>query len=293
MIAAAGWRGRWRRLWFGLLTLLGGRPHGFFIPYRYAASLVPAGARASYAPAEQRLAAAEPAFRQVLGWIEEAKEALDALGGPPPAPRFEQTWFPRLDAAAAYVLLQRLAPKRVVEIGSGHSTRFLVRARDDAGLNCWISAIDPAPRADLGRLDLDLHRKVLGEVLASAEAPSRRPAPFDQLEAGDFLMIDSSHILVPGSDVDDLLGRVLPALPAGVLVQFHDIFLPDDYPADWAWRGYNEQQGVLALLSSGGWEPVFSSHYAASRMSAELGAAASLPLLPGARESALWLRKGP
>ena len=128
------WRGRWRRLWFGLLTLLGARPHGFFIPYRYAGSLAPAGTRKAYAPAERIFAEAQPAFRQVLGWIEESQAALQALGGAPPAPRFEQSWFPRLDGAAAYVLLRHLAPKRVVEVGSGHSTRFLVRARRDVKL---------------------------------------------------------------------------------------------------------------------------------------------------------------
>ena len=246
----------------------------------------------AYAPAARGFAEAEPAFREVLGWIEESQAALQALGGQPPAPRFEQTWFPRLDGAAAYVLLRKLAPKRVVEIGSGHSTRFLVRARDDAGLACRITAIDPAPRADLSLLDVDLRRQVLGAALAGADDPSALPQPFSELEAGDFLMIDSSHILMPGSDVDDLLGRVLPALPVGVVVQFHDIFLPDDYPVDWAWRGYNEQQGVLALLA-GGWQLVFSSHYVASRMRQELGAIASLPLPHGAHESALWLRKKP
>ena len=64
-------------------------------------------------------------------------------------------------------------------------------------------------------------------------------------------MIDSSHTLVPGSDVDLLLNRVLPALSAGAVVHVHDIFLPDNYPDDWAWRGYNEQLGVAPLLFGG------------------------------------------
>ena len=72
---------------------------------------------------------------------------------------------------------------------------------------------------------------------------------FDGLKAGDVLFIDSSHILMPGSDVDILLNRVLPRLPAGVLVHIHDIFLPFDYPAIWGWRNYNEQQGVVPLLA--------------------------------------------
>ena len=57
---------------------------------------------------------------------------------------------------------------------------------------------------------------------------------------------------MPGTDVDFLLNRILPALPAGVLVHVHDVFLPDDYPADWEWRGYNEQLGVAALIQGRG-----------------------------------------
>ena len=79
-------------------------------------------------------------------------------------------------------------------------------------------------------------------------------APLDAVRragAGDVLFIDSSHILMPGSDVDLLLNRVLPRLPAGVLIHIHDIFLPFDYPPVWGWRAYNEQQGVLPLLATG------------------------------------------
>ncbi len=105
-------------------------------------------------------------------------------------------------------------------------------------------------------------------------------------------MIDSSHVLMPGSDVDFLFGHVLPALPDGVFVHVHDIFLPDDYPGDWEWRGYNEQLAVLPLLLNG-WTPIFASHYAATRMAdaVEGSVAGRLPLGAGAREAGLWLCK--
>src|SRR3989337_782513 len=64
--------------------------------------------------------------------------------------------------------------------------------------------------------------------------PVQRVAAFPPLGEGDILFIDSSHQLKPGSDVEFLLKAVLPMLPAGVRVHFHDIFLPDDYPASWA-----------------------------------------------------------
>ncbi len=278
-------RARRRRTWFGLLTVLNLAKRGFFIPYRYAGRLPGPGTRAPYPAAEARLKYAESRFRALLADINGYRAALHAIGGdPPPAPRWTQDWFPRLDAAAAYTLVRRERPRRIVEIGSGHSTRFLARAVADEGLACRITAIDPAPRADLSRLDLELIR---------AAVPGAGDAAFQALEAGDFLMIDSSHILMPGSDADYLFGRILPALPPGVLVQVHDVFLPDDYPAEWDWRGYNEQLAVLQLILGSGWELIFASHYAATRMASEVdeSGAGGLPLGPGAHEASLWLRK--
>jgi hypothetical protein len=117
-------------------------------------------------------------------------------------------------------------------------------------------------------------------------------APFARLAAGDILFIDSSHILMPGTDVDFLLNEVLPTLPAGVLLHLHDIFLPDDYPASWGWRGYNEQAAIAALLD-GRWEPLFASRYVVTRLSSLIrdGVIPQLPLLPGAFETSLWLTR--
>ncbi|MFQ6016984.1 MAG: class I SAM-dependent methyltransferase [Kiloniellaceae bacterium] len=287
-----------RRLWFGLLTVLGLARRGYFIPYRYAGMLPRAGTRPPYSAIEALFATRESRFHEVLSWIDALADDLTRIEAPPPEgasagaalpegrtppPRWGQSWFPRLDAALAYALLRRFEPRRVIEVGSGHSTRFLVRAGYDGGLATRITAIDPAPRADPGSQAVDLRRVTVQEAGTGA---------FAELAAGDFLLIDSSHILMPGSDVDFLLGRVLPTLPAGVLVQLHDIFLPDDYPAAWAWRGYNEQLGVLSLLLGGGWEVLFASHYAVTRMARALEASVigRLPLPAGAIESSLWIK---
>lgn len=278
-------RARRRRLWFGLATVLNLAKRGFFIPYRYADRLPGPGARPAYPAAEARLQSAEAKFREVLEGLNRYQTALDSIGrDPPPAPRWAQDWFPRLDAAVAYALVREERPGRIVEVGSGHSTRFLARAAADGGLDCRITAIDPAPRADLAQLEVEQIRSAV---------PETGDRPFQALAPGDFLSIDSSHILMPGSDADFLYGRVLPALPPGVLVQIHDVFLPDDYPADWDWRGYNEQLAVLQMILGTEWEPVFASHYVATRMAAAVteSAVGRLPLGAGAFESSLWLRK--
>ena len=116
---------------------------------------------------------------------------------------------------------------------------------------------------------------------------------FDGLMRDDILFIDSSHILMPGSDVDILLNRVLPRLPSGALVHIHDIFLPFDYPAIWGWRAYNEQQGVVPLLTGGAFKPLFSSVWAERRMADRLRASviSRLPRPPDALPASLWLEK--
>ncbi|MBM3557783.1 MAG: class I SAM-dependent methyltransferase [Alphaproteobacteria bacterium] len=271
-----------RRLGLGLATLLGLSRQGFFIPYRYAGGIAPP---AAYPAVLARLRESEAEFASWLDRIEALREDLSRLGAePPPAPRWTQDWFPRLDAAIAYALIRTLQPKRIVEIGSGHSTRFLARAIRDGVLATHLTAIDPAPRATIDGSGIEIIRKTLQEAGEGSCAG---------LVSGDVLFIDSSHILMPGTDVDIALNRLLPALAAGVLVHFHDIFLPDAYPAEWAWRGYNEQNAVAPLLMSGDWDIVFASRYVATRMAARVGQGvlARLPLVPGAYETSLWLRK--
>lgn len=200
----------------------------------------------------------------------------------PPAPRFAQDWFPGLDAAIAYALVRTRRPRHIVEIGSGHSTRFLSRAIADGRLATRLVAIDPAPRATLDGLDVEWLRTPLQRVDRS---------PFASLAAGDILFVDSSHILVPGSDVDVILNEIWPILPARVLIHVHDIFLPDSYPEAWEWRGYNEQNAVAPLLAAH--QLLWSSRWAATRMANAVEAAglAALPRPTTALETSLWLEK--
>jgi Methyltransferase domain len=218
----------------------------------------------------------------LLQWIESYAAELEAIGAEPaPAPRWNQDWFPRLDAAAAYAMVRTLKPKRIVEVGSGHSTRFLARAVADGGLGTQITAIDPQPRASIEKLPV--------EWLCM---PVQRVAAFPALGEGDVLFIDSSHQLKPGSDVDFLLNAVLPLLPSGVRVHFHDIFLPDDYPEHWAWRRYNEQPAVASLIRRDVFRVDFASHATLKIQPEKIGGVlARLPLVPGAIESSLWLTR--
>ncbi|MBM3648508.1 MAG: class I SAM-dependent methyltransferase [Alphaproteobacteria bacterium] len=270
-------RGRWRRLKLGLPTVLGLKPRGWFIPHRYAPLLPPPGAQPPYPAIEQLFTAAESGFGRVLDAVDTHAAALESF-----KTLFAQSWFPSLDAAVAYAVVRERKPQHIFEVGSGHSTRILARALGGVGA---IVAIDPSPRADI--VDLPGVR-VVPSTLQAAPADV-----FDGLKAGDVLFIDSSHILMPGSDVDILLNRVLPAAPSGVLVHIHDVFLPFDYPEMWGWRAYNEQQGIVPLLATGAYRPLFSSAWAERRMASRLAASvvARLPQPDDALPASLWLEK--
>jgi predicted O-methyltransferase YrrM len=221
-------------------------------------------------------------FAQFLETIDAYAADLAKIGvNNPPQPRWDQVWFPRLDAAVAYAMVRAAKPTRIVEVGSGHSTRFMARAIRDGGLATKLTSIDPQPRATLDGLAV--------ERLARPVQDIDMPA----LAAGDMLFIDSSHVVGPGSDVDHLIHRIVPGLPGGVLIHFHDIFLPDPYPPEWDYRRYNEHDAVAELLASNMYEVMFASCYAATRMAGEIAKTclARLPLKDGAFENSLWLRK--
>lgn len=279
---------RWRLLRMHLSTMLGGR-QGFFSPYRYAAGVQ----RTAYPELEPAFEAAltagapddVPGMAAYLDQAEGLVEEIDAATGAPPRPRWEQNWFTGLDAVAAYMMARQPQTRRIIEVGSGHSTRFLAAgaaAREAAGHgHTEITCIDPAPRANLMGLPVSWQQEVLG------------PQHFDMFRAlgpGDIAFFDSSHLLWPGSDVDLILNRILPGLAPGVLVHFHDILLPDAYPDVWSWRGYTEQLGLGGWLVGGSYQLIWASHWLGSRD--ELGERARLRNLPAAAMcSSIWLRR--
>ena len=278
-----GKRLRYLRL---MLTQLCGRGGGFFIPYRYADGVDPKAPIAG--PIVDAFTAADGQCLSVIESINAHANDLARIGhdAPAPQPRWGQDWFPGLDAAAYYSLIRTTKPAQIVEIGSGHSTRFAAQAIRDGGLNTQIIAIDPAPRAAITEelADIVTCRRTTVENLPTDQRPV--------LAAGDILFIDSSHIMMPGSDVDHLFTECLPSLPPGVLIHIHDIFLPAPYPAAWRWRGYNEQPLVAALIGTGSFEIVFGSAYCRAHHADRLEAIDRIAKAPkGAHESSLWLRR--
>ena len=240
----------------GQRTLSGESREGWFIPYRHAGETDETGVNSRLLTMFRKQI---PDFRDVLESIAACRGKLLAIGvnDEAPSPRWDQDWFAGLDAASAYAMVAHHRPARIIEVGSGHSTRFMTRAISDGGFDCRFTSIDPTPRADISRLNVELVSSIVQEAPLSL---------FGELGAGDVLFIDSSHILMPGTDVDLLFGQIIPALPSGVLVHVHDIFLPFPYPKEWQLRGYNEQNGLAPLIGSGALNVLLPAHFAGLEM---------------------------
>jgi hypothetical protein len=269
-------RVRLRRLGLGLATLVGPKPGGFFIPYRYAGSATPR----DYPALAPLFEAAEPRLRSVLDAVDGYAGDLLRIGtgtGPPGSTRTGSRPSTRPSPTPWCAGSGR--PHRGDRVRPFHALPGPRRRRRDLG--AVLTCIDPSPRASLARLPSATRRgfSTTRTGLVAALAP------------GDILFIDSSHVAMPGTDVDRLFLDFLPRLRAGTLVHVHDIFLPGAYPPAWTWRGYNEQLLAGALLAGGGYEIVFASAYAVAASLASTGVVRELRAGRDAPDSSLWLRK--
>ena len=161
---------------------------------------------------------------------------------------FHNDYFAGLDAALYYALIRDLKPARIIEVGSGYSTRIADKALQKnlaAGKGGKLTCIEPYPEARLTEAKLDI-------TLIQQRVEDVSPSVFAALEAGDILFLDSSPALKFGSDVHVEFLDILPRLRPGVWVHVHDIFFPHDYPADWLIGkriAFNEQYLLEAFLA--------------------------------------------
>jgi Methyltransferase domain len=171
-----------------------------------------------------------------------ARIAADEDPVTPDLPAWNNPWFSGLDAVALYGFLRAEHPRLYMEIGSGMSTKFARQAIKDGRLNTRIVSIDPMPRSDIDRLC----DQVIRERLEATPSDT-----FADVQPGDIVFMDGSHRVFTNSDTVVFFLEILPALPPGVFVHVHDIFLPYDYPPDWSQRFYSEQYILAAMLAGG------------------------------------------
>jgi predicted O-methyltransferase YrrM len=153
--------------------------------------------------------------------------------------------FPYGDAIVLRAMLGRYRPKRVVEVGAGFSSACMLDAVDEFELrNFRLTCIEPDPV----RLNNLLRPEDADRVELIASPVQEVPLDvFSELESGDILFIDSTHVLKTGSDVHYELFSVLPCLRPGVLIHFHDIQYPFEYPRKWVFENNNSWNEIYAL----------------------------------------------
>lgn len=186
------------------------------------------------------------------------------------------------DADLWFQVIRHSKPQKIVEIGSGHSTRVAREAiaknsADDPAYACHHICIEPYEMPWLEKLGIEIRRSKLEDI---------DHAIFDDLGDGDILFIDSSHMIRPGGEVLMEFLQILPRLASGVIVHVHDIFTPHDYPARWLQdpRFWNEQYLLEAFLShNADWDVLLGGNYLAHFAAQELAQACRY-FIPGKHE---------
>jgi len=152
------------------------------------------------------------------------------------------------DAEMLFNMIALSKPRRIIEIGCGESTlmaRLAIEANReaDATYRCEQVCIEPFEVQWLEETGV----QVIRERVETVDL-----ALFDQLEAGDILFVDSSHVIRPWGDVLREFHEIVPRLKPGVLIQVHDVFTPRDYPESWLRdqrRLWNEQYLLESFLA--------------------------------------------
>ena len=156
------------------------------------------------------------------------------------------------DSEILYSLIRYFKPRRIIEVGSGHSTLMSLNGiaankNEDLAYYCDLICIEPYEIPWLEKLEIKLERIIVEKL---------DPSYFQVLEENDILFIDSSHVIRPQGDVLFEYLQLLPVIKKGVIVHVHDIFTPKDYLDHWVLESHNmwnEQyllEGFLSCNSS-------------------------------------------
>lgn len=169
-------------------------------------------------------------------------------------------YYQLVDAALLFAMVRHFRPRRLLELGSGFSTLIsaeacLANAREGQAVD--FVSVDPEPRTTSAARALGVTRL---ERQSAADIPLDT---FLDLDANDILFVDTTHTVKLGSEVNYLILEALPRLKPGVIVHFHDIFLPFEYPRHWFERGtYLSEQYLLQafLIDNDTYQVLFATH---------------------------------
>ncbi|HTY63513.1 MAG TPA: class I SAM-dependent methyltransferase [Acidobacteriota bacterium] len=173
----------------------------------------------------------------------------------------QNVFFGSGDAEYWYQLIRLMKPQRIFEVGSGNSTLIAMKAirknrEENPGYVCKHLCIEPYERPWLEDSGAPVIRRKVEDLGVEF---------FSELQEKDVLFIDSSHVIRPQGDVLFEYLELLPILKQGVIVHFHDIFSPRDYPESFLVndvRFWNEQYLLEATLSQNdNWKVIGALNY--------------------------------
>jgi len=155
--------------------------------------------------------------------------------------------FSYSDAIILYGMIRHFNPARIIEAGSGYSSAVMLDTNEKNFDNkIDVLLVEPYP-VNLENLTKGFTRnfRVIPEFVQSVPLDT-----FKKLERNDILFIDSTHVSKAGSDVNYILFEILPVLKEGVIIHFHDVFYPFEYPQEWIEKGFawNEDYLLRAFL---------------------------------------------
>jgi len=170
-------------------------------------------------------------------------------------------WYSYGDAIVLFCMINYFTPKCLIEVGSGYSSLVSLDTCELLNLNTKITFIEPFPDLILKLLsDKDGPEK----ILLKNDVQTVDPSLFDNMNRGDILFIDCSHVVKFSSDVLFIITEILPRLKPGVIIHFHDIFWPFEYPLDWLERGlaWNEAYFIkVFLINNKNYEILYFNDY--------------------------------
>lgn len=198
-------------------------------------------------------------------------------------------YYGPLDAELLHSMLRRHRPTRVLELGSGYSSLVIAAAaadNRDEGHPLEHTIVDPGMSA--------LTERLAGARRLRTPAQSLDASEFETLGAGDVLFVDTSHAVRAGGEVVRIVLEVLPRLSFGVIVHFHDVFRPFEYPRV-LFEHYNlhwqEQYLLQAFLAfNQNFNVLFAAH-ALARLRTEPVRALVPSLTPRNAPSAFWIER--
>jgi len=161
---------------------------------------------------------------------------------------YDNTNFAYADAILRACMIREFRPRRIVEVGCGYSSCVTLDINErffGGAIEC--SFVEPYPELLQSLIKPDDRIKLIAKPVQDVD-----PALFASLGPNDFLLIDSTHVSKAGSDVNHHFFKILPALAPGVIVFFHDVFHPFEYPPGWFFdenRSWNELYLLRAFLS--------------------------------------------